>query len=209
MSAQNPSQPSGGSLVPRPDTALDHVLALARPPLLPGENEAHFTALASQLVAAAKPKDTIEEILVRDVIDLTWEIQRLRRAKAGLLTVSMGDGLEQVLAAIGHGGHLDRKTLSRNWMTGQKQAQQTVRKALFEAGLSLDEVTASTLEIKLDSVERLDRMLASAEARRNNSLREIDRHREALGAGMRKGIEEVQDVEFTDLETGAVHAPAD
>ena len=94
-------------------------------------------------------------------------------------------------------------------MTGQKRARQRVDKALIAAGLSVDDVMASTLDVKLDSIERLDRMLASIEARRNNSLREIDRHREALGAGMRKGIEEVQDVEFTDVETGAVHAPAD
>src|SRR5271166_1739349 len=37
------------------------------------------------------------------------------------------------------------------------------------------------MESKLDSFERLDRMLASAEARRNNALHDIDRHRQALG----------------------------
>ena len=93
-------------------------------------------------------------------------------------------------------------------MAGQKRAQKTVDKLLFAAGLSLNEVTTKTLEKKLDSIERLDRMLASAEARRNNSLREIDRHREAFGAGTRAAIEDVEDAEFTDLETGTVHAPA-
>jgi hypothetical protein len=63
-------------------------------------------------------------------------------------------------------------------------------------------VTAKTLESKLDSFERLDRMLASAEARRNNALREIDRHRAALGAAMRQAVDEVQDAEFRDVETG-------
>src|SRR5208337_5036166 len=196
MSAQNPSQPSGGSLVPRPDTALDHVLALARPPLLPGENEAHFTALvASQLVTAAKPKDTIEEILVRDVIDLTWEIQRLRRAKGALVTVAMGDGVQQVLYAIGHGDHFQREALGEGWVAGRKNAQHTVQKALSDASLFVDHVTAKTLEIKLDSIERLDRMLSSAEARRNNALREIERHREALGVAAPKEVEDVPFVE--------------
>ena len=73
---------------------------------------------------------------------------------------------------------------------------------LNEAGLAIDEVTAKTLECKLDSFERLDRMLASAEARRNNALREIDRHRDALGAAVRSSIDEPQDVEFQDVETG-------
>jgi hypothetical protein len=36
---------------------------------------------------------------------------------------------------------------------------------------------AKTLEGEIDSFERFDRILASSEARRNNALREIDRHR--------------------------------
>jgi hypothetical protein len=38
----------------------------------------------------------------------------------------------------------------------------------------------------------------------NNALREIDRHREAFGAAMRQAVDEVQDAEFRDVETGAV-----
>ena len=72
---------------------------------------------------------------------------------------------------------------------------------LDKARLSIDDVTARTLEYKLDSLERLDRMLASAEARRNNALHEIDCHRSALGAAVRQAVE-VEDVEFRDVETG-------
>ena len=45
-------------------------------------------------------------------------------------------------------------------------------------------------------------MLASLEARRNNALREIDRHRAALGGVVRQSIEETEDVDFSDVETG-------
>jgi hypothetical protein len=51
-------------------------------------------------------------------------------------------------------------------------------------------------------------MLASAEARRNNALREIDRHREALGGAVRQAIDEVQDAEFRDVDTGEVGGAA-
>ena len=73
---------------------------------------------------------------------------------------------------------------------------------LKKADLTMDDVMAEALAEIIDSFERFDRMLASAEARRNNALREIDRHREALGAAMRRAIDEVQDVEFRDVETG-------
>jgi hypothetical protein len=73
----------------------------------------------------------------------------------------------------------------------------------------MDEVAAQTLDSNLDSFERLDRMLASAEARRNNALREVDRHRDALGAGVRRSIEEIEDAEFRDVETGEAAAGAE
>jgi hypothetical protein len=39
---------------------------------------------------------------------------------------------------------------------------------------------AQTLSVKLDDIERINRMTALAEARRNAILREIDGHREIL-----------------------------
>ena len=71
---------------------MDRVVAIAPAPLLPGENQAD-----------AKPRDAIEEFLVRDVIDLTWEVFRLRRARAGVLVASMSDGVRKVLDGLGHG----------------------------------------------------------------------------------------------------------
>ena len=124
------------------------------------------------------------------------EILRLRRAKAGILKASMSDGLRKVLDSLGHGQ--DRmfdytKRLGQSWAAADKKSRKEVMAALNAAGLTIDDVTAKTLESKLDSFERLDRMLASAKSRRNNALREIDRHREVLGRALRQAIREVQD----------------
>jgi hypothetical protein len=94
------------------------------------------------------------------------------------------------------------RELAEKWAAGDKDARKEVEAVLAKAGLTIDEVTAKTLESKLDSFERLDRMLASAEVRRNNALREIDRHRDALGGAARRSIEEIEDAEFRDVETG-------
>jgi hypothetical protein len=121
----------------------------------------------------------------------------------------MNAGVEEVLKAVTPDPtmvfrHL--RELSSGWMAGDKSARKEVEAALHKAQLSVDNVTAKTLESKLDSFERLDRMLASAEARRNNALREIDRHRSAFGAAVRQAIDEAEDVEFRDVETGEVIA---
>jgi hypothetical protein len=66
----------------------------------------------------------------------------------------------------------------------------------------MNELLAKTAEEKIDVLERLDRMLASAEVRRNNSLREVGRPREALGAVTRAAIDEVEVVEFREVDSG-------
>ena len=68
----------------------------------------------------------------------------------------------------------------------------------------MEDVLAKTLVGKIDLFERFDRMLASSEARHNNALREIERHRAAVGAAVRQAIDEVQDAEFRDVDTGEV-----
>jgi hypothetical protein len=161
-------------------------------------------AIAGSIVGASRPKDAIEEFLIRDVIDLTWEVLRLRRVKAGILKASMSAGVQEVLDSLAHGegqryGYT--RELGQSWAAGDKGAQKEVARALKDAGLTIDEATAKTLECKIDVFERIDRMLASAEARRNNALREIDRHRDAAGAAVRQVIDEVEDAEFRDIET--------
>jgi hypothetical protein len=188
---------------------LDRVIAIAPAPLLPGEEEADYAEVAVRLVSAAKPRDAIEEFLIRDAIDLTWEILRLRRAKVGILKASMNTGVERVLIALNHTPIQrfdNRQELSRRWMAGDKGARKEVEAVLRNALLSVNDVTAKTLEAKLDSFERLDRMLASAEARRNMALREIDRHRSTFGAAVRQAIDEAEDVEFRHVEAGEVIA---
>ena len=47
-----------------------------------------------------KPSGVLEEIWVRDVVDLTWEVFRFRRLKAGLLSFAMSDGVRDVLVPL-------------------------------------------------------------------------------------------------------------
>jgi len=71
--------------------------------------------------------------------------------------------------------------------------------ALAATGLTRDRVMAETLARKLGEVERIDRMVAGAEARRNIALREIDRHRATLAAALRQAADEVLDAEFKEI----------
>jgi hypothetical protein len=58
------------------------------PPLLAGEDAAGYDELLARISSAVKPSDVIEEIWVRDIVDLTWEIFRWRRLKTGILAMA-------------------------------------------------------------------------------------------------------------------------
>ena len=180
---------------------VERVLEVAAPPLLPGENEAQYTSLAARIVAGARPRDAIEELLARDVIDLSWEILRLRRLKTGVLKASMYEGVAKVMEGLGYEEIMES---AKAWAAGDKRAKEEVTRALAKANLSMDEVTATTFELNLETFERIERLLSGAEVRRNNALREIDRHRSAYGAAVRQTLDEVEDVEFRDVESGEV-----
>jgi hypothetical protein len=183
---------------------LNRITALAPAPVLPGEDQSLYAEMAARIVKEADPKDSIEELLIRDVIDLAWEVLRLGRLKVGILRASTAIGVRTVIDELAHGASLEfdyNRKLGQRWAAGDKPARTEVKAALSKAGLTIDEVTAKTAEDKIDTLERLDRMLASAKARRNNALREIDRHREACGAAARGAIDEIEDAEFREVES--------
>jgi len=175
------------------------------PPLIQGENPADYQALLKRVSVAVRPRDFLDEIWVRDIVDLYWEMLRLRRLKAGLLNASMGDGLRAVLGSLRSTGSssLTTEALVQSWLNGSPDSRKKVEQSLAAAGFSMDVVAAAALSKKLDEFERIDVMITRAEARRNNALREIDRHRATLGAALRAAVDDAEDAEFTDVETHA------
>ena len=81
---------------------LDRVAGIAPAPLLPGEQEAEYATHVARIVAAAQPRDAIEDLLTRDVIDLSWDVLRLRRLKAGLLRGAISSSIYQVMCRLGY-----------------------------------------------------------------------------------------------------------
>ena len=155
------------------------------------------------MTAAVVPADIIEEFWVRDVVDLVWEALRLRRLKASLLSSSTAAGLRQVLdPLVDYGSSIHLLKLGT---AGDEERLKEVATLLEQAGLTMDHVMAETLSAKLDDVERIDRMIANAEARRHVVLREIDRHRAAVAARLRAAAEAIEEGEFEEVPGQARH----
>jgi len=146
-----------------------------------------------------KPADILEDIWVRDVVDLVWEAWRL---KAALMAVNAHEGLSAALDPLVE--WRERKALVADWIAREPEAIKRVDQILESAGLTMDAVMAQSLSIKLDDIERIDRMTALAEARRNAILREIDGHREILSQNLRRAVQNVEDGQLRVIENTSV-----
>lgn len=74
-----------------------------------------------------------------------------------------------------------------------------VKKLLASVGLTMDAVMARILAIKLEQIERIDRLIMSAEARRNAVLREVDRHRASVAQALRQAADNIEDTQFEEV----------
>src|SRR5262249_13423676 len=134
-------------------------LALFGPPLLiEGEDAATYDELLAHMLAAVKPVDVIEEMLIVDVASLEWEILRWRRWKTSLIrgrglkalewflsekldydlySEHFADGLAEILQDNLPGDQAeDAQTLAREYAGNEPDAVHKVNKVL--AGIRLD-----------------------------------------------------------------------
>jgi hypothetical protein len=169
---------------------------LGPPPLIDGEDGANYDVILKRISADVAPADFVEEIWVRNIADLVWDSVRLRRLKSQLLQAAAHQGLERLLASIID--WMRAGPLARKWALGDEEAMGEVERLLGRAGLTFDAVMAQTLAARVDDVERIDRMVIVAEARRDAVLREIRSRRLAFGQALHRAGEAI-DAEFEDV----------
>src|SRR5258708_24399141 len=163
-----PSAAFGAALAPAspPAPTRTPCRALLGPrPLIDGEDGTNYDVILERISADVAPADFVEEIWVCNVVDLVWESVRLRRLKSQLLHAAAHEGLTRVLTPL-----LDwwsARELSRKWASGDEEAVREVERLLDRAGFTIDDGMAQTLAARIDDVERIDRMVIIAEARRD------------------------------------------
>jgi hypothetical protein len=178
------------------DISAQHML-LGPPALITGEDPAAYEDLRARISAAVKPADFLEEIWVRDVVDLTWDTLRMRRLKVVMLTSTVSDRLKDLLTPMV--GRDEAARLSKEWSERDRSALKQVDKQLTTMGLTMDAPVSQILARNIDQFERVDRMIMNAEARRNAALREVDRHRSSLAQALRRASDDIVEAEYEEL----------
>lgn len=178
------------------------------PPLLKGEDPNKYNQLLETISSTVEPEDIFERAFARTIVDLLWETNRYRRLVADTLVAAEQEALERLLrhllygkdAPFGFDGDdpdnclsFKSEALSRQYVLRREPAIAEVDALLASAGLDWEVVKAEAFSLRLREIETLNRMIAGAEARMKNTLREIERHRKGLGQQLRRAVEQLDE----------------
>jgi hypothetical protein len=94
----------------------------------------------------------------------------------------------EIRHVLDHARDCKAKELAQEYVRGKPDAVMLIDNLLNGDGVSMDDFRAKALVEQLDFIERIDRLTAIAESRRNASLREIHRHRVFLAETLRASV---------------------
>jgi hypothetical protein len=173
--------------------------------IVEGEDPELYEDLLAQVGAAVQPRDLIDWLLLKDVVALTWEIQRTRRQRESLMRTARHEAMKSILTALLPQLHLirageERETdqLARLWFSGDKEAIKDVDQMFAEAELSEADVLARSLSVNAQEFDRLDQQNERHEYRRDALLRQIERRRAGWAKQVKRASEDVIDGEYTE-----------
>ena len=172
------------------------------PPILEGEDATTYDRIIERVSTAVRPNDFIEEIWVRDLVDVIWTILRLRRIQAAYLNDSVSDiaqddaDSEATILARAEAETLkgtekeqmdrlinDETELSWEELVVQNPRANEIFQELWQKAredLDMDAIQARVVVQKFDTIERIESLISNAERRYDTIIREMDRHRVIL-----------------------------
>jgi len=194
----------------------EHVRALLGPSwIIDGEDSDLYEQLLAGVGAAVQPFDLIDWLLLKDVVALTWEIQRTRRQRESLMRMARRAAVETILLSILPqegirltGASTEASRLASDWFSGDRKATKRVDELLDQARLSSADITAQSLSTRAQEFDRLDRQNELHERRRDALLQQIERRRSGWAKEVRRASDEIVDAEFKESARDVLAEPS-
>jgi hypothetical protein len=158
-------------------------------PLLSSECREEFDRLLEALSQEVKPRGIMEEMLLIDIASHTWDVERMRGCKVGIISAEFRSALESILYRLmqrpgdSQSAMSDQATragaekLAKAWFADQG-AKKVVSKLLGQFQLDESAIEAGAIRRRAKDPEMADRMLASLESRRQKALGQIFEYRD-------------------------------
>ena len=155
------------------------------PPVLKTEDPARYWQFVDLLIKAIKPVNIVEWLHLKDTADYSWEIFRIQRFKGAIVDLARRRAVESVLRTLlphvtNSSKVADEVTrLAHGWFMDPKTKQEAMT-LLKVFGLTPDVVDAEAFLLSIPKLQAIDEILGIAAVRRDASMREIERGREAV-----------------------------
>ena len=183
--SKRPSTPKrANKLSAREEMDSVELLACSVPhlPLIKGENLAEYEDFLMSSISYLKPTNIIEKIWLQDIIDYTWEALRLKNMKTSFIQSKMKEAVKWIIYEYVKGA-VDLSQAERvamEWSEGDAAAVEFVEGLIREHGLGESVILAKALKGNLMTIERIDKLIASYNYRRDTALRELEKRRDLL-----------------------------
>jgi hypothetical protein len=150
-------------------------------PLLRSESAAEFLVLRDRLHQEIKPTGVIEEIYLDDIAALVWEIQRLRNFRISMIHSALPQAIQAILERLLYqpvymesiDTEIKANSLTRGWLEKKDDERKEVAELLRRFNLDESAFEAEAIRLPANSLEHLNRGLATAHHQLEKSLRMI------------------------------------
>jgi hypothetical protein len=186
-------------------------------PLLSAESADEFASLRNKLENEIHPEGPIEQIYLDEFAIIIWEIWRLRRYKTVIINNARLEALQKILEQLLCRPDYDpvsdftdvhsraAEDLARSWFD-TKKAKTRVAKLLRKFQMDEGAIEAEAFRLCAEDLERLDRMLALAEVRREKALRCIADYRQILSKQLQQAANRILDHDEVPRLVASGHA---
>jgi hypothetical protein len=132
------------------------------PPLLGFEGEEAYWSFAAAIIADMDPPDVVTLVLVKDFVDLSFQIRELRKHKGRLMELERARRLGAILPK-------EMKALAKHYASPVGETE------LFLASMEF--------------FAAIDQLISNTERRRKDALAEVEFYREAVAIRLRRNAE--------------------
>ena len=140
----------------------------------------------------------IEHLYLLDYAELTFEVLRLRRWKITTLNRNFVPALETVFRQLllqskynSEEASATAEDIAHQWFAN-KQVKKYGARMLRQFRLDVSAIEAEAFRESAHEIELIDKLLASAESRRNKILREIAAYRNGLAQQLEKSANRIR-----------------
>ncbi|MGE9009926.1 hypothetical protein ACO2JO_15185 [Leptospira interrogans] len=169
---------------------------VSKPTLLGSESEREYLALREGIAKEIKPKGQIEWMFLDDILEILWEILRLRRYRALIICNTIPAAIQSLFKQVCYDDdYLNNSQVEEEAIQMAKayfqdaKAKKKFMDILGGVGFNERAVEAEAFRLAISDLERLDRMLSALERRRNKVLRFIAQYRNSLATQIRRVID--------------------